>query len=185
MKPIAYAIRQAVLNKAQRQDLKRRIGVAFESLQKGKATTLDVNDIINAGNICIAMAEFIAELEEYVPAINAGLGALEAMGARFNGRWVLVGDECAAITGMLDVHDIILSSPQLTRGMFSEAAARVRAKIIAGEVRGASIKPPSSRAFGLKEIASRQRKAHRCNSFGRAVQHAIQQRQRASTVSLS
>lgn len=139
MKPIAYAVRQAVLNPKQRQDLKRRIGVAFEALKIGKASSLDVNDILNAGNISLAMSEFIEEIEEYVPAINAGLSALEAMGKRFAGRWALVGDECAAITAMLDVYDVILSSPQLTRGLFSEAAARVCAKIIAGEVRGAQI----------------------------------------------
>lgn len=151
MKPVAHAIRQAVLNPKQRQALKLRIGVAFESLQKGKATNLDVNDILNAGNICLAMSEFISELDEYAPAIQAGLNALEGIGARFNGHWTTVGGDIPAITGMLDVYDIILSSPQITRGIFSEAAARVRAKIIAGEVRGAPIQNPERSAANACE----------------------------------
>ena len=140
MKPIAYAVRQAVLNQKQRAALQLRVSVAFESLRNGKATGLDVNDLLNAGNISLAMSEFIVELEEHQPAINAGLAVFEAMGERFNssGCWDLVAGEDQAVAGMLAVYDAILSSPQLTRGMFSEAAERVRRKIVAGDVRGAS-----------------------------------------------
>lgn len=123
------------LNQTQQQQLKIRNWASFDAIVNGSGNESHANDLVNAVNVSMVMAEAGLGREE-IPAIRAAQKAVLEMGERHGrtGRYGFDGQGLQAMKLLLSVHDAQLESEDCTEGFLVRCIEEVKARIQRGQI---------------------------------------------------
>jgi hypothetical protein len=123
------------LEDSQQTALSLRNWASFNAITKGNGEEFHANDLVNAANVALVMAE--AGLgREFIPHIRAAQRSIVTMGARHEqrGKWLFTGQEIQLVREMLEIHDAQLQSDDCTEGYLMKCIEEVKARIVRGQV---------------------------------------------------
>lgn len=123
------------LDQTQQQQLKIRNWASFDAIVNGSGNESHANDLVNAVNVAMVMAEAGLGREE-IPAIRAAQKAVIEMGARHEktGRFGFDGPGLQAMKLLLSIHDAQLESDDCAEGFIVKCIEEVKARIQRGQI---------------------------------------------------
>lgn len=123
------------LNDSQQTALSLRNWESFYTITKSEGEECHANDLVNAANVALVMAESGLG-RHFISHIRAAQRSIVTMGARQEqrGKWLFTGPELHLVREMLEIHDAQLQSEDCTEGYLLKCIAEVKGRIERGHV---------------------------------------------------